>query len=190
MIKAVILDFGGVVFKNKPKEKWVGPKGDLDVDSDLWNKGRLGLVDDEEIFAEIGKNYGEDPKTIRNWLFSRREPNKGLIELLNRLKPGIKKALINNGLKSLFYGFLQRYSLPIQFEELICSADEGVMKPDPKIYLDTCKKLGVVPEECIFVDDDQVNLNGAKELGMIPAFFSDVEFLKQEFINQGILSIT
>lgn len=188
MIKAVILDFGGVVFTNKPKEEWLGPKGELDIDWELWNKARLGQVEDRVIFREIAKNYGEDPIVIQRWLFSRRQPSQKLLSLLDTLKPGVKKAVINNGLKSLFYGFFQRNSgVANHFDVLVNSAEEGVKKPDPKIYQITCQRLGVKPGECIFVDDDNENIKGAENFGMKGIFFTNLGELKKEFEKLGLI---
>ena len=181
MIKSVILDFGGVLFKNKPKDEWLGEKDILKIDPNLWNKAGLGLIDDEQVFKVVAKVYQVEPEDIKEWLFSRREPNRELLNLLKKLKPEVKKAVINNGLKTLFRGFLAKYDLSIEFDAMSNSAEEGVKKPDPKIYLDTCQKLGVQPEECLFVDDDENNIKGAEILGMKAVYFKGAEDLEKEF---------
>ncbi len=186
MIKAIILDFGGVVFQNKLKEKWDGEKDQLKVSPNLWEQATLGKINDEKVFEDIAQNYNVSAREIKDWLFSRREPNQKLLDLLGTVKSDIKKAIINNGLKTLFRGFLTKYNLALKFDALINSAEEGVKKPDPKIYLDTCQKLGVKPEECIFIDDDYDNIKGAADLGMKTIFFSNIQSLKDEFTKWGI----
>lgn len=52
------------------------------------------------------------------------------------------------------------------FDLFINSAEEGVRKPDPKIFLLACERLNVKPEEVIFTDDNIENINGAKEMGI------------------------
>src|SRR3989344_1803427 len=178
MIEAVILDFGGVVFKNKPKETWAGIKETLNVDPKHWDDAGLGLVNDVQLFNEIGETYKVDGETIKEWLFSRREANTELFTLLHQLKPEIKLAILNNGLKTLFHGYLDKYNLKEEFDVLINSAEEGVKKPDPRIYLKTCERLGVKPEKCVFIDDDQKNLEGAEKVGMKSLFFTNVETLE------------
>ena len=49
---------------------------------------------------------------------------------------------------------------------IVESAVEGVRKPDPAIYQLTCMRLGVMPEEAVFLDDLGVNLKPARELGI------------------------
>lgn len=180
MIKAVILDFGGVVFRNKPKEEWVGITEPFKVDSERWKKAGLGQIKDQVVFEEVAKNHQVTTHEVKEWLFSRREPNQELLNLLSRLKPEIKKAIINNGLQSIFRELLAKYELSVEFDALINSAEEGVRKPDPRIYLITCERIGVKPEECLMVDDDQANLDGAAKLGMQIHLFYGVEKLEEK----------
>ncbi len=55
--------------------------------------------------------------------------------------------------------------LPL-FHHVIESAQLGLRKPDPKIYLLMCEALGVAPAHCVFLDDLGVNLKPARDLGM------------------------
>jgi epoxide hydrolase-like predicted phosphatase len=52
------------------------------------------------------------------------------------------------------------------FDVVVESAVEGLRKPDPRIYLLACDRLGVTPHETVFLDDLGVNLKPARELGM------------------------
>ncbi len=183
MYKAIILDFGGVVFKNKPKDQWIGPHENLTIDSEKWNLAGVGQYDEQQLFKEIAHNHQTSPEIIKQWLFSRREPNQELLNFISSLD--MKKAILNNGLKTLFREFLEKYpEVEKQFDVLINSAEEDVRKPDPKIYHITTERLNVKPEECIFVDDDQGNIDGAEKLGMHGIFFQDTQSLSAFFKAQ------
>ncbi|HEY2707502.1 MAG TPA: HAD-IA family hydrolase [Caulobacteraceae bacterium] len=52
------------------------------------------------------------------------------------------------------------------FDIIIESSKAGVRKPDPKIYLMACEKIGVAPAACVYLDDLGVNCKPAAELGM------------------------
>jgi putative hydrolase of the HAD superfamily len=53
------------------------------------------------------------------------------------------------------------------FDAAVFSCDVGIRKPNPKIYLEACRRLGVKPEECFFVGDGgSRELSGASQLGM------------------------
>lgn len=48
-------------------------------------------------------------------------------------------------------------------------------KPDPEIYRYAADRLGVRPEECVFVDDLRPNVGGAVEVGMVAIHHTDPE---------------
>lgn len=52
------------------------------------------------------------------------------------------------------------------FDVVIESSVEGVRKPDPEIYAIACERLGVAPENVIFLDDLGINLKPARAMGM------------------------
>jgi putative hydrolase of the HAD superfamily len=52
------------------------------------------------------------------------------------------------------------------FDTVVESAVVGLRKPDPKIYLLACERLGVEPVESVFLDDLGTNLKAARALGM------------------------
>jgi epoxide hydrolase-like predicted phosphatase len=74
---------------------------------------------------------------------------------------------------------LWRSKLPLDeiFELVVDSAWVGMRKPDHKIYLLTIDRLGdgLVPAECLFVDDNELNVEAARELGMTAVHFHSNE---------------
>lgn len=186
MIKAVVLDFGGVVFIDKLE--FDGPKGNLSNDPKLWAEARVGKADDEAVFDDIAKRFGETVEQVKLWFFSRREPNQELLLLLTKLKPNIKVGVLNNGLRTLFYGFLDKYELRNHFDVLINSAEEGVEKPDARIYLAMCQQLNVNPHECLFIDDNDSNLKGAEAVGMLAIKMTNTKSLEQKFDELKLFS--
>ena len=53
-----------------------------------------------------------------------------------------------------------------EFDVFVESAREGMRKPDPRIYQLVCERLGVTPEQAVFLDDIGQNLKAARALGM------------------------
>lgn len=68
------------------------------------------------------------------------------------------------------------------FDGILFSAEEKLMKPQREIYERLFEKYGLKPEECLFIDDLQLNIDGAKACGMDGYCFADrdVERLKEE----------
>jgi HAD superfamily hydrolase (TIGR01509 family) len=58
-------------------------------------------------------------------------------------------------------------------ETIIISAEEMMAKPDPEIYELALERLNAAPEECLFVDDQLLNVTAAEALGMQAVQFTD-----------------
>jgi FMN phosphatase YigB (HAD superfamily) len=58
-------------------------------------------------------------------------------------------------------------------------------KPDPAIYYYTLQKLGVLPQETLFLDDKMINVEAAQALGMKALQFSNVDKLRADLIAGG-----
>jgi len=82
------------------------------------------------------------------------------------LKKNYKIALLTNNLPSWMPTWEKKFKLKKIFSVIVTSFEEGTRKPDPEIYLRTCKKLELKPEECLFIDDQLKNIEGAKKAGL------------------------
>lgn len=59
------------------------------------------------------------------------------------------------------------------FDAVVISGEVGMRKPEPRIYLHTCRQLGLRPEDCVFIDDLEYNVQTAEELGMTGILHTD-----------------
>ena len=66
----------------------------------------------------------------------------------------------------------EKFDLNKYFDVISISGDLKIQKPDERIFLLTIEKLGVKPEDCIYVDDRSGNLNAAKKVGMTPVLLN------------------
>jgi len=69
---------------------------------------------------------------------------------------------------------------------LIWSFQHNLAKPDPAIYNLTLERLGTRPEETVFIDDKQPNIDAARELGLVGILFTTVDRLREQIIEQGL----
>lgn len=82
---------------------------------------------------------------------------------------------------------LEEFGLPGYFDTLTYSFEVGCFKPDPRMFADALGKMGLPPEQCVFIDDTAQNLVGAQKLGIQP-----VQIRKKPGADpcpQGMLSI-
>ena len=91
-----------------------------------------------------------------------------ILPMLSALKRrGYLVGLITNGTHALQYKKLEMTGLKYVFDAVVVSGDVGVEKPDREIFRFACEKLGVTPEECVYVGDNRKNdIDGAAGAGM------------------------
>jgi len=89
------------------------------------------------------------------------------LDLIEVLKPEYKLAMLTNVPSR--YSLDQRFDpgqLDELFEVVVASGEVGWDKPAPEIFIMTAEKLGVKPEECLFIDDIPSFTTAAEALGM------------------------
>lgn len=113
---------------------------------------------------------------FREVYFDALEPNEPMIDLMRELKAsGLKMAMLTNNVRE--WEPLWRSMMPVDeiFEEVVDSAFVGCRKPEGKIYRLTLERIGMPAEACLFIDDLQVNCEGAEKAGMQAVQFRDNE---------------
>ncbi len=122
-----------------------------------------GEVDARELMMQIGKGFSPRPEMMQAIASIR----------AHGLKVG---ALTNNWARTDTPTDDAPHSLGHlgAFDVVVESAVEGLRKPDPRIYTLVCDRLGVTPDEAVFLDDLGVNLKPAREMGMTTIKVVDV----------------
>jgi epoxide hydrolase-like predicted phosphatase len=133
-----------------------------------------GRLTEEEFLRKLGDALepalGHRPELhrFREIYFEALHPNEEMIELMREAKErDHRMGLLTNNVRE--WEPLWRSMLPVDeiFEVVVDSGFVGCRKPDREIYDLTLKRLGGVPaEECLFIDDTDVNCEAARELGM------------------------
>jgi epoxide hydrolase-like predicted phosphatase len=100
-------------------------------------------------------------------------PNVELFDFYRSLRAaGLRMVMLTNNVRE--WEPRWRAMLPIDevFHGVVDSAFVGVRKPDPRIYELALREAGVVPDEAVFVDDIDVNVEAARALGMPSVHFA------------------
>jgi len=114
-------------------------------------------------------------------------PMPGIALLLEQLHAKVGLGLLSNTDKLHWDYLLREYPEVGIFEKPTLSFEAGVMKPAPQIYLAAAANVGTACGNCLCVDDLQVNVDGARRVGMDAILFEDVGRLRRELITRGIL---
>ena len=99
---------------------------------------------------------------------------------------GVLTGILSNMGDAVHQSIEREFTWIHNFDVQVWSYLLGIAKPDPAIYLYTLNELGVRPEESLFLDDKQVNIDAALALGMQALQFSNVEQLRADLIAVGL----
>lgn len=125
-----------------------------------------------QLSADLGREI--DLSRFSEHYFEGLQPNVPFIDELTAVRAaGYRMGLLTNNVVE--WGPRWRPMFPVDelFDDVVDSAFVGMRKPDPRIYELTCERLGVVPRECVFVDDFAHNCEAAESLGMTAVWFQD-----------------
>jgi len=140
---------------------------------------KKGAITEEDFTRRIGDALGRPLGPMREIYFDNLHPNEPMIGLMREFRAdGLRMGLLTNNVRE--WEPLWRSKLPDVdeiFEVIVDSAFVGMRKPDPGIYTLTVERLGdgLRPEDCVFVDDVELNCQAASELGMTAVQFRDNE---------------
>ena len=109
--------------------------------------------------------------------------------LLPRLRPGVINAVLtnNNLLVERHFADLYPEVARLVSDRAYVSAAFGVRKPDPKAFLRCLERVGVAPEETLFVDDSAANVAGARAAGLAGHEYGSARRLEEALRKWGLL---
>jgi epoxide hydrolase-like predicted phosphatase len=196
VIRALISDFGGVLttplvagFVAYQDEAGISLEelgtaiaraADADGEHPLYALER-GEITEDEFARRLDQQLdgGFDLALLRRLYFERIEPNDPMIRFCAaQRRSGLRTAILTNNVRE--WEPLWRAKLPQLdeiFEVVVDSSFVGMRKPEPEIYELTVERLGdgLRPQECLFVDDFEINCEAARELGMVAVRFDSAE---------------
>ncbi len=200
-IRAVIFDMGGVILRTE----------DLSSRTKLAAKFGLSCRELENIVfqspesvrAELGEftreEHWKNMARLLNFPDSELDEfqraywdgdavDKELEAYIRGLRPRYKTALLSNAWEGT------RIDAPVRgftfldaFDETIFSWEVRLRKPDPKIYQLVLDRMGVQPQEAVFVDDYYKNIEGAQAVGMHTVWFKGREDAVNQLRKLGVV---
>jgi putative hydrolase of the HAD superfamily len=123
--------------------------------------GRMREAEFEPAFAAVLEVESE---RLIDRLFGGMEPDTAMVEGVRAARAaGVRTAMLSNSWGDDRY---DRRQLQELFDAWVISGEVGIRKPDPAIYELAAERLGLPPEQCVFVDDLPGNLKPARAIGM------------------------
>lgn len=117
------------------------------------------------------------------------QPMEGTWALVERLRAAGRSlyAITNWGRETWPIGVATHPRLATAFRDVVVSGVEGVLKPDPEIFAILCRRNGLIPGECLFIDDSEKNVAGARAFGMQAHHFTSPEVLAGDLTGRGLM---
>ncbi len=107
-------------------------------------------------------------------------PNLSMVELSRRLRrTGVRTAVLSNMQVDMLAALRAKFPWLDEFEARLYSCEIDVVKPHPEAYLLACRGLGCEPSHTLFLDDKQVNVDGALSAGLQAFLFDAPERQRQ-----------
>ena len=194
MIRALLTDFGGVLVRTgsdatrRALEARLGLSPhtieDLVFGGEASRRAQLGQISYDAFWDRLRLDLRLDGRMsvveFRDAFFGADFLDEDLMALIRSVRPAIKTGLISNAWSNARDVFTRLFGIADAFDVMIISAEEGVMKPDPRIYQAALDRLGVAASESIFVDDVLENVRGAQALGIHGIHFRSPEQARPE----------
>ena len=155
---------------------WRGP---FDTATDpLWRSMQAREITERDYWMtrtrEVGKLVGEDWTDMKTFVQRARGADAELVmrpeardAILKVKSAGLKLAILSNEL-DLFYGveFRKRFPLIELFDVIVDATYTQILKPDARAYEQVLVELGLPRKDCVFVDDQKKNIEGAEAVGL------------------------
>lgn len=204
-IDALIFDLGGVIL-DLCKDGKEGINGSnamsilfgisLGEADDIWNKNKNGILvgseNPEQFIERIKKHLGDNRNTLEilnQWNFLGQKTdsiiNYELLSKIQKWRESYKVYALSDA-----FDVAQRDNvtndLRHRFDGFFLSYEQGYVKPSIESYENLLSKTGQVAKNCIFVDDIEINVEGAKKAGMKAVQFTSNSKLLDDFASYGI----
>lgn len=194
----VVFDIGGVLVDWQPHLAWSDDLGEEGAHAFMERVDfakRNARADNGELFADLAAELddAEDrtllasyvaryPRTVQNAMSE-------TWDVLDQLRANDVPvhAITNWSAETWPEGLKAQPRLAEVFGVTVVSGQEGVMKPDARIFQTLCDRAGVAAQDCIFIDDGAHNVKGAQEAGMHGIHFTGAEALDGSLREQGLL---
>jgi 2-haloacid dehalogenase len=199
--RIVVFDFGGVLLNWNPRHLYrklfAGDEVAMEaflanVCTTEWNEQQDAGRSFADAVAELLPRHPDKAALIA--AFGQRfdemiaGPIEGTVEILAELKrSGVPRYGLTNFSAETFQPQRQRFEFLSWFDGIVVSGEEGVIKPDPRIFRILLERYRIAPEEAVFIDDNPGNAAAATTLGIHGIHFRSPELLRRELESLGLL---
>ncbi len=197
---AVLFDIGNVFVEWNPRflyQKLIDDADELDrflaevVTLDWHSEHDRGRPFAEGV-ADLSSQFPEYQDLIQAYDTRWEETLGGVIQgsvdvMMELLERGIRVYGLTNFSAEKWPAFCRNHDFTDMFEGVVVSGEEGLIKPDPRIYHTAIARFHLDPEATVYIDDRRENVLAAEQLDMIGHQFTAPGVLRDAFEKIGML---
>jgi epoxide hydrolase-like predicted phosphatase len=185
-ISAVIWDMGGVLVRTEDfsarqslADRLKLTRIDLEelvFSGESGSRAQLGEISPDEHWENVRRIAGlevDGMEEFQRLFWDGDRVDYELVDYIRRLRGRYKTALLSNAFSNLRMYLNSVWKFEDAFDVIVISAEVGLVKPHAPIYRLALEKLGVEPEEAVFIDDFSENIEGARLAGLNAIQFRD-----------------
>ena len=190
MIKVIAFDYGGVLGTEsqawKTTFKKVLENANISYDEiiQIWKNHRPKLETGKEkidaYWIDVAKKQNIDPKKLSELYNNSITVDNQMLELAKSLKEKYKLVILSNDTKDWMDAKIKRFNLLDIFDQVYCSGNIGIAKPNKEIIDYVLNDLKIKPDELLFIDNQENNIESAKLLGIKTILFQNIETLREQ----------
>lgn len=204
MVKNIIFDLGGVLIDWNPRYLYREVfKSEEEMEyflqyvcSPEWNSRLDAGLPFEQAVAERSQEFPHYSREIRLYHIEWEKMLKGeispMVELFRRFRAQREFRIyaLTNWSSETFPLAQRRFSFLGEFDGILVSGAEKMIKPNPKIFQLLLERFQLEAESCLYLDDNLENVRAATELGFLALHFHDAFTFKNQLRQLGLLSST
>lgn len=195
-IRATIWDLGGVLIRTEDRapRTALADRYQMSYETledlffgnerhEMGKRAQLGEITAAEAWDSVRRTLNASPEempAIRRAFFAGDRLDRELVGYIRSLRPEYKIGAISNAIDDVRGRMEAEWEIADAFDDIVISAEVGIMKPDPRIYQLSLAHLGLAPRQAVFIDDSLRNIEAAKKLGLAAVHFHSPQQVLQE----------
>lgn len=198
----VLFDLGNVVLDWDPVRLYTELMGSRDKAQEFcrtvctmeWHGEHDRGVPMAENAKALIEKHPDHAELIHAWRIDWLDMFDGYVDGVDTIMKALKAAnvplfALSNMPAEVWPEMLQEFPILKEFRDVVISAEEGIVKPNPEIYRIAMTRMGDPdPASVLFIDDKQENIDAARALGFQGHLFRDAQSLRTALDEAGLLA--
>lgn len=186
-VAAVIYDFFGVLcVGSRGIIVSRTPEASRERMQELFQQADYGFLTAAEFSTQAAELLSLSPDAFQALMQRQYARDDEMLASIRRVKQACRTALLSNANDTVINELFTLEERAELFDAVIVSSDVGMVKPQKELFSLAATRLGVLPEECVMIDDMASNIEGAQRADMDGIVFENRAQYQRELLQRGV----